>query len=130
MNKYFSPDQFPHPFFREAESWQQTLTFQRDELLYFQNRLGEVINASSNPNSLLVAEQFQEEFLEQERIIDFMTSELNNQLQLLQKSVDRGSGISAAAEEGQLNLRREFAKAEELFTHSKANFMVYIQSIF
>lgn len=129
MKKNLSPDRLPHPFFREVEDWQRTLTLQRDELLYFQNRLAELINTSSNPDSLVVAEQFQEEFLQQERIVDFMAGELNNQLQLLQQSLNTGRAISPAAEAGQLNLRREFAKAKELFTLSKTNFLLYIQNM-
>lgn len=130
MNQEIILSRLIHQFQFEVESWGRLLTFQTEELVYFKNRLAEVINSSPENEELFVVEAFQEEFLSHEKVIAYLSGELKRQLKFIEKELYLdGAGFMQMQGE-QRKLRREFCKAEDLFQGIKNRFVQYLVDLF
>lgn len=61
----------------EHRQWTKKLNFVKDEILSFKNRLSEVVMANSKTDVLAPAEQFQNQFIRQNEVIDELLHEIN-----------------------------------------------------
>lgn len=130
MNKEILFNQVIHQYQFEVESWRRLLTFQKEELVFFKNRLAEVINSSPESDELFVVEAFQEEFLSQEKVIAYLSGELKRQLKLIEKELYLDGAVFMQMQREQKELRREFCKAEDLFQGIKNRFVQYLVDLY
>ena len=119
-----------HHYRYELESWRRLLAYQKEELVYCKNRLAEIINSHAAHGLLLAAETFQEEFLAQERAIEFLTEELKAQFRALEQEELSGDGSVRELGLEQAQLRHAFQKAGELFLYNKNSFVQYLQGLY
>ena len=126
MKQSASSSQVLQQFTFELESWQRSLAFQLEELVYFKNRLPEIIPSIEDGENLLVVENFQEQFLTQEKIIAYLTTELKAQTRLFEKDLYFDGEILLSVVKSQKELRKEMGKAEEYFTGVKNRFVQFL----
>ena len=126
MKQSASSSQVLQQFTFELESWQRSLAFQLEELVYFKNRLAEIIPSIEDGENLLVVENFQEQFLTQEKIIEYLTTELKAQTRLFEKDLYFDGEILLSVVKSQKELRKEMGKAEEYFTGVKNRFVQFL----
>lgn len=129
MKKELTSDRLIHQYQYELECWGRQLLFQKEELVYFKNRLAEVISGLEN-DQLLVAETFQEEFLSQERVIDYLSRELTRQTKLIEKQLHLDGDVFRQMQGEQMKLRREFRRADELLRKGKNRFVQYLVGLY
>lgn len=114
----------------ELDSWSRLLSFQKGELVCCKNRLAEVVNDSVEGEIVLVAEEFQEAFLRQERIVQFLADELKQQKRILGEETRFPRTLYAEVLKGQKTLQREIKKGEEAFVLVKEKFEEFLHDRF
>lgn len=117
-------------FLYEAESWQRLLAYQREELFHYKNRLTDLINSSTDGETLQEVERFHEDFLEQDRVVDYLSDELRKQNRLIEQEMYGDGDRLHELELSQLTLRREFEKAEQLFAAVRRRFVQYLNALY
>lgn len=124
------PETVIEQFIYESEEWGRLLAFLKQENVFYKSRLADVVNNSEDEDVLLAAERFQEDFLSQDRMIDFLSSELCKQAKLLQKDIYLDAGIFTELVQNQKTLRNDIQKAEEIFSRTKTEFALYLIELF
>jgi hypothetical protein len=130
MKKELASNRLIHQYQYELECWGRLLLFQKEELVYFKNRLAEIIDGSTENDLLLTVETFQEAFLDQEKVIDYLSGELKKQAKLIEKDLYFDGEIFRQMQSEQNKLRREFRRAEELFSNVKNRFVQYLVDLY
>lgn len=130
MNQHIPAFTFLNQYVYELKSWERLLSFQKEELVCFKNRLAEVLNSTTEADIILMAESFQEAFLAQERIVFFLSEELKQQNQILEKEIYKPGEFYKEAVNGQAKLRREINEGEEAFASVKKKFEQFLQNKF
>jgi len=109
----------------EAKGWVRLLTFFSNEIVYLKTRLSEVLESDTKPHALDHAEKLQEDFLTQDKIIALLTSELKDQIRLLDNKVYERDGTLQIVINNQKRLRVEMNKSAGLFLKIKKEFTEY-----
>ena len=124
---------FPHVSLRqfayESESWERLLAYFKQENLYFQFRLSEIINEINDPGVLSIVEKFFEDFLSQDFVISFLMEELSKHNILLNQEPLQGTSVYFELENNHEKLRTDFIKAEFIFKDMKEKFFGFLNEI-
>ena len=112
-------------FVLEAESWSRWVQFCQNENSFLKARLAEAVNNSNNPEALRFAESFQEQFLAQDAVLDFLEGECYRQQLALSEDPDRINGGLSLAQQQKI-LRKDIEQAGSLFRQVKNDFEAYI----
>ena len=123
----------PQPIWRqfiyESEEWERLLTFLKQENVFYKSRLAEVVNAVNDNETLITSENFNDNFLLQDKMIDFLSGELKEHNGLLEKSLYIDGEPSGEVIRNQKKLRTDIQKAEEIFTRTKKSFSIFIEEL-
>lgn len=128
MNTVY-PELILHQFVYESDEWARLLTFLKQENVFYKSRLAEVVNNVDDENIVAEAEKFNEDFLSQDRIIDFLTDELEIHNKLLQQEWYLDDDLLKDVIRHQKKLRVDVEKAEEFFSGTKKNFSGFLNSL-
>lgn len=120
------PDSVLQQYQYELESWSRLLYFILQENVYFKNRLSELLNGSSLDGDLAKMEAFNEDFLAQDKIVEFLQDEIKDQCLLVENKLAPLTTVISR----QCSLRLEFRKEEELFRTLKEEFTSYLAENF
>lgn len=127
--KTMYPDPILRQFVYESEEWGRLLAFLKQENVFYKSRLAEALNTVEDDEFVEEAEKFNEDFLSQDRIIDFLTEELNAHNKLLQKDWYVDGEVLKDVIRHQKRLRTDIEKAEEIFSGIKKNFAGFLNSL-
>ena len=127
--KTMYPGSMLRQFIYESEEWGRLLAFLKQENVYYKSRLAEIVNAIDDEETIAKAENFNEDFLSQDRIIDFLTEELKTQAKLLEKDLYVDGGVFKDVMRHQRKLRTDIEKAEDIFSGTKRNFSGFLNSL-
>lgn len=127
--KTMYPDSMLRQLIYESEEWGRLLAFLKQENYYYKSRLAEIVNAIEDEETIAKAENFNEDFLSQDRIIDFLTDELKTQVKLLEKDLYVDGGMFKDVMRHQKKLRTDIEKAEDIFSGTKSNFSGFLNSL-
>jgi hypothetical protein len=127
--KTLCPDSILRQFIYESEEWGRLLAFLKQENVYYKSRLAEVVNTADDDDIIAEAEKFNEDFLSQDRIIDFLMEELKNHNKLFQKDWYIDGELFKDVMRHQKKLRTDIEKAEEIFSGTKKNFSGFLASL-
>jgi hypothetical protein len=105
------------------------LTFLKQENVFYKSRLAEVVNAVNDNETLITSENFNDNFLLQDKMIDFLSGELKEHNGLLEKSLYIDGEPSGEVIRNQKKLRTDIQKAEEIFTRTKKSFSIFIEEL-
>lgn len=119
------PDQVIKQYVFEAEGWARFLAYLRQEVISYKTRLAEIVTSGSDNELLEAAENFQETFLSQDRIVSFLSDELKKQNQLLQADIRQSEEVFNQLVKGQKTLRKDMRIEEQLFARVKEEFADY-----
>lgn len=111
----------------EVESWSRMLHFIAQENDSFKNRLAQVVNNEQVETDLPQFEYFNEEFLSQDKILDYLNTELKKHQTVLNSGLPMPNQL-VLLKTNQEKLRREIKVEEDLFQHLKDNFADYLIS--
>jgi hypothetical protein len=113
----------------ETEGWDRLLVYFQKEITAFKTRLSEITEMTDG-KALATVEKFQDEFLAQDKMLQFLSSELKKQLILLSK--DPGSDDHPLDEVtiNQNRIRNDFKKAGVIFSKLKGGFSGYLAKLF
>ena len=115
-------------FIYESEEWGRRLVFLKQENSFCKSRLAEMVDAIADNNALMIAEKFNDEFLSQDAIINFLIDELKKQQKLLEKHSYPDSELPEIIK-NQEKLRNDIQKAELIFSTNKKSFSVYLNEL-
>lgn len=127
--KTMYPDSILHQFIYESEEWGRLLTFLKLENFFYKSRLAEAVNTMDDEEIVAEAEEFNEEFLSQDRMFYFLTEELASHNKLLQKDTNLDGELVKDVIRSQKKLRMDVEKAEEIFFGTKRNFSGFLNSL-
>lgn len=127
--KTMYPDSTLRQLIYESEEWGRLLAFLKQENVYYKSRLAEIVNAIEDEEIIAKAENFNEGFLSQDRIIDFLTDELKTQVKLLEKDLYVDGGVFKDVMRHQKKLRTDIEKAVDIFSGTKRNFSGFLNSL-
>lgn len=127
--KTMYPDSMLRQLIYESEEWGRLLAFLKQENVYYKSRLAEIVNAIEDEEIIAKAENFNEGFLSQDRIIDFLTDELKTQVKLLEKDLYVDGGVFKDVMRHQKKLRTDIEKAVDIFSGTKRNFSGFLNSL-
>ena len=122
------PDAMVRQFIYESEEWGRRLVFLKQENSFCKSRLAEMVDAIADNNALIIAEKFNDEFLSQDGIINFLIDELKKQQKLLEKHSYPDSELPEIIN-NQEKLRNDIQKAELIFSTNKKSFSVYLNEL-
>lgn len=101
------------------------MNFISQENINYKNRLAEVLNSDSLTADLPRFEYFNEEFISQDKIVEYLKAELKKHHKLLQEETSLLTQLKQI-KLAQEKLRREVKVEEELFQHLKEEFSAYL----
>ncbi|MDA9066194.1 hypothetical protein N9K26_00165 [Flavobacteriales bacterium] len=111
----------------EHEAWVKQLSFYKDELKIYTNRLEEIAERYNGRGVMMVLEQFQNQFIRQNEVIDILDHDINAHEQILVNSVKENP---VASNHRLFNdhdgLRDRMATFLKLYNELKPNFMRYL----
>lgn len=113
----------------ESESWERLLAYYKQENLYFQFRLSEIINENDDPSVLSKVEKFYEDFLAQDFVTSFLLEELSKHNILLNQEPFPGTPGFHQLENNHQKLRSDFLKSESMFNEMKDNFFSFLDEM-
>ncbi|HET7898344.1 MAG TPA: hypothetical protein VFL47_11750 [Flavisolibacter sp.] len=114
----------------ETEQWRYLIADCREQLVSFKSRLAELINESTDEKFLQTAEKFQEDFLAQDNVVDYLSDEVKQQQRRIEKTESLGVDMFGEVASAQTKIRGEIQQAEELFTNVKSNFIAGVSKLF
>jgi len=114
----------------ETDNWRRLITFFIQENVSFKIRLSEIVDVIPDNEDLATVEKFQEDFLSQDRIVAFLSYELQEQKKLLEKDVCETGELFEDIIKHQQELRKEIKKTEEIFSKMKEEFGEYLAGKF
>jgi hypothetical protein len=114
----------------EIESWKRLLAFFIDENTHFKIRLSEILNEADDEETLLNGEQFQENFLSQDKILSFLEAEVKRQKKLLERETYEDGELFKEVVKNQKKLRRDIEKGQEFFTKVNDSFLDFFAERF
>jgi len=129
MVRAMYPDSILRQFIYETENWSRLVAFLKQENVSYKSRLAEVVNEVDDEGAVAEAEKFNEDFLSQDGIVDFLTEQLKSQNQLLQKDLHLHPEWLKDVITCQKKLRTDIEKAEKIFSGTKRNFDSYLDSL-
>ena len=113
----------------ESDSWERLLAYYKQENLYFQFRLSEIINENDDPSVLSKVEKFYEDFLAQDFVTSFLLEELSKHNILLNQEPFPGTPSFHQLENNHQKLRSDFLKSESMFNEMKDNFFSFLDEM-
>lgn len=116
-------------FMYESEEWGRLLAFMKQENVFYKSRLAEIVNETDDEETITKAENFNEDFLSQDRIIGFLSDEVKRQSKLLQKDLYLEGEILNDVIRHQKKLRSDIGKTEEIFSGIKRSFSGFLISL-
>jgi hypothetical protein len=108
----------------ETEVWEREISYFLQENICFKARLAAILDAGSVDTSLDDAERFQDEFLDQDRVLFYLQEELKLHRKQLHGLHNKEEATFSEVEKDQKMIRREMLKEEELFKQLKEKFTV------
>lgn len=114
----------------EVKSWERMLAFFLVENIYFKTRLSEILSYAEDEELLLSGEQFQEEFLEQDKVLSFLADEIKRQKKLLERDLYEDGELFKEVVKHQKRLRNDMRKEEALFTKIKNTYSDFLSELF
>lgn len=113
----------------ESNQWVRLLTFLKQENAYCKSRLAEVVATIENDRNLIEAEEFNDQFLSQDSMIDFLAYEIKKHNKLLEKELYVHGESLKELVKNQRILNRNIQNAEDIFSKTKKGFTVYLLSL-
>ena len=111
-------------------TWMKNLTFFKDEMATWQNRLDEVASRNNNPEILKHVEHFQNQFIRQREVLDI----LNHDLKLADAALAQNAAENPVASDRRLfdqpeGLQDQYLTFEKLYGELKSNFEKFLSPI-
>lgn len=128
MNTMY-PESMLRQFVYETEEWGRLLAFLKQEMVSYKSRLAEVVNTIEDDDVLAEAENFHDNFLSQDKIIEFLSTELNKHSRLLEKDLYLDGELFGDVAKEHKKLKSDIQKAEEIFGRMKTNFADYLVNL-
>lgn len=110
----------------ETDNWQRLLAFFIQENVSFKTRLAQLVDSITGKEDLEIAEKFQEEFLSQDKIVSFLSDELQQQKEILERCLHENGELFEEMVKHQNELRKKIKRTEEIFFELKEEFGVYL----
>lgn len=111
----------------EHEAWVKQLAFYKDELKTYTNRLEDIVKRYTGRGVMQELEQYQNQFIRQNEVIDILTHDINAHEQVLVNSVKQNP---VASDHRLFNdhdeLRDRMATFLKIYNELKVNFMRYL----
>lgn len=126
--KTMYPESILRQFIYESEEWGRLLAFLKQENVMYKLRLSEMVNSLDDEEVVAEAEKFNDDFLSQDGIVDFLITELRSQNKLLKKESYLDGKVLTEMMRNQKRLRADIEKAEEIFSGTKKNFSGFVSS--
>lgn len=121
----------PHNLLRhfsfETDTWERLLEYYKQEILSFQFRLSEIINETDDPDMLLQAERFNEDFIGQDFATNYLMEEVYKLNLLLNKHPEPGTEAYTEAENNYLKLKEDILKEESMFRDLKSQYFQFLE---
>lgn len=115
-----------HQFLYETQSWIRLLGFIRQEIVYYRSRLAEVVSDVDEEGLLAIAEAINDDFMSQDRVIEFMNEELDKHYKMLEKrQFSKDEVLRAIADEHE-KLKRNIQKEEKMFSDLSDSFSGFL----
>ena len=113
----------------ESSQWASLLTFIMQENAFCKARLAEVVATIEDDANLLEAEEFNDQFLSQDNMFEFIGRELKKHNKLLEKGLCVDGESLKRIIKSQKILDRNIKSAEDIFSKTKKRFTLYLLSL-
>jgi hypothetical protein len=113
----------------ESEQWERLLAFLKQENAFCKSRLAEVVAGIEDDATLIEAEEFNDQFLSQDNMINFLAIELKKHSTLLQRDFPMDGELLKDIIKKQRILTRNIQNAEDIFSRTKKSFSIYLVSL-
>jgi hypothetical protein len=120
-NVYISDLHFEHI------AWNSELSFQKDELKIFRNRLEEVVSRWTKKEVLIQVEHFQNNFLRHNEVIDMLKHNINgHENELADFAEDHPVAVDRVHFKDHSKLRDSFETQRKLYAELKTDFLRFL----
>jgi hypothetical protein len=116
-------------FLQECSGWIRLLDFVKEENSYLKNRLSLVVDQKAEADFLLLAEQFQNQFILKDEFINEITQDVRRQQTILTDTTEKKIPAEEKLNKRQQKLRNEIEFLEKDFSADKNQFNKFISSV-
>jgi hypothetical protein len=116
-------------FLEECAGWIRLLDFFKEENSYLKNRLSFVVDQKAEADFLLLAEQFQNQFILKDECINEIIQDVKKQQALLLATAEKKITAEEKLAKTQQKLRNEIEFLEKDFSANKNQFNKFISSV-
>ncbi|HWI89969.1 MAG TPA: hypothetical protein VNT20_01790 [Flavisolibacter sp.] len=113
----------------ESRQWARLIAFLLEENAFCKARLAEVVAIIGDDASFMKAEEFNEQFLSQDSMFEFLSNELKKHNKLLDKELYIDGESLKRIMKSQRILDRNIKSAEDIFSKTKRRFTLYLLSL-
>jgi chromosome segregation ATPase len=111
----------------EHEVWAKELAFLKDEVAFFERRLGELVTKNTDKDMLAQLEQFQNRFIRQKEVIDELNHDINIHEDRLQQFIEEHPvAIDRVRFNDQATLRDKMDTNRKLYADLKAEYFKFM----
>jgi predicted nucleotidyltransferase len=114
----------------ESDQWGRLLAFLKQENVFCKSRLAEAVATLDDEGSVEEAEEFNDQFLSQDSMIEYLENELKKHRKLLQKDLYGDEQVLKNIIKSQRMLGRNMQNAEEIFSRTRRRFSIYLLTLF
>lgn len=107
--------------------WKNSLSFYKDELTIFKNRLTEIVSKNNSKEIMKTVEHFENQFLLQSENIDILQHDISTHLNTMAGEIKEHAGhISSGQLAEDAQLKDRFESESKVFTELRDEFMQFI----
>jgi hypothetical protein len=113
----------------ESDQWGRLLAFLKQENAFCKARLAEAVATLDDEGGVEEAEEFNDQFLSQDSMIEYLENELKKHRKLLQKDLYGDEQVLKNIIKSQRIFGRNIQNAEEIFSRTRRRFSIYLLSL-
>jgi hypothetical protein len=115
---------------RKNGEWKEKLSFVKDELKTFKNRLSEVVSKNRDNEVLAPAEHFQNQFIRHDEVIDILMHDINEYEHRLVLNVKENNiAVDHRKVDVSENLVNRMESFDKIYDDLKREFMAYLTKV-
>ena len=112
----------------EHKQWKGELTFWNEELVFFNDRINELVKRGANKNVLAKLEHYQNDFILHLTIMGIMHKDIEeHELQIATQSKENTSTFDSQVMKKHGDFRNKFEKQRQVYSNLKKSFFRFIE---
>lgn len=122
---------YVHEIHQQHREWNSVLDLAQDEILSFENRLGEIVNANTGKEVLAQAEHFQNLFIRHKEVTDELRHDIHeDELRIAENAKSNNVALEHRKTGENALLKQRVLDFQKIFDEMKSEYLRFLSKIF